>query len=83
MVTSVIATPAFPSRPIAADKAMASSAKLQQPRELRSGFPKKEQKRWGTVGFMIAIHALTIYALLPKFWSWQAAAGLLTLYWIT
>ena len=39
--------------------------------------------RWGTIGFMIAIHALSVVALLPMHWSWQGATALLILYWVT
>ena len=42
-----------------------------------------QAKRWGTIGFMIAIHALSIVALLPQFWSWQAVSALTILYWVT
>ena len=33
-----------------------------------------QAKRWGTIGFMIAIHALSAWALLPQFWIVQAVA---------
>jgi stearoyl-CoA desaturase (delta-9 desaturase) len=39
--------------------------------------------RWGTIGFMAAIHGLAVVALLPQFWSWQAVTTFLVLYWLT
>ena len=47
--------------------------------------PRRDEpgRRWGTVGFMVAIHALAFVALLPGFWSWQALSTLLILYWVT
>jgi len=44
---------------------------------------KHPGRRWGTIGFMAAIHLLSAVALLPKFWSWQAVTSLLLLYWVT
>jgi stearoyl-CoA desaturase (delta-9 desaturase) len=35
------------------------------------------------LGFMVALHALALVALLPPFWSLPALATLLVLYWIT
>ena len=51
----------------------------------RSGqaHPGPKSTRWGTIGFMVAIHALAVVAMLPQFWSWQAVATFLVLYWIT
>jgi len=40
-------------------------------------------RRWGTIGFMAAIHLLSAVALLPSLWSWQAVTILLLLYWVT
>ena len=40
-------------------------------------------RRWGTIGFMAAIHLLSAVALLPSLWSWQAVSILLLLYWVT
>jgi len=45
--------------------------------------PLDHGRRWGTIGFMIAIHVLAVVALLPSFWSWQAVTSLLVLYWVT
>ena len=39
--------------------------------------------RWGTIGFMAAIHVLALVALLPQFWSGPALASFLVLYWLT
>jgi len=53
---------------------------------LRQGItvsPRRQQRRWGTTLFMVAIHALALLALLPRFWSWQAIGTLLVLYWLT
>jgi stearoyl-CoA desaturase (delta-9 desaturase) len=52
----------------------------------RSGEPRahiKQGTRWGTIGFMVAIHVLAVVALLPRFWSLPAVASLLVLYWVT
>ncbi|KGG14551.1 Fatty acid desaturase [Prochlorococcus sp. MIT 0602] len=70
-------------RPVSADKALAASQKLQVKNKKQLRYPQKFKRRWGTVGFMGAIHALTIFALLPKFWSIQNVAVLLILYWMT
>ncbi len=82
MVSSGI-TIAHRSKPIANDKAIAASAKLQNSLRNWSSNHKKERLRWGAIIFMIAIHSLTIYALFPKFWSFQSIGTLLTLYWVT
>ena len=53
---------------------------------LRQGIvvvPRLQQHRWGTVLFMLASHGLAVLALLPRFWSGQAVAALLLLYWLT
>ncbi len=83
MDASVIHSIAAPSKPIASDKALEASAKLQNPIRTTSRHFAKEQRRWGTMGFMATIHALTIFSLLPKFWSLQAITSLLVLYWLT
>jgi stearoyl-CoA desaturase (delta-9 desaturase) len=52
----------------------------------RAGEPAphiKRGTRWGTVLFMVAIHALAVVALLPRFWSLPAVASFLVLYWVT
>ncbi len=78
MVSSVISANAPLRRPVAGDKAVAASSKLQLAKR-----PDRFHKRWGTIAFMFAIHALTIFALLPKFWSLQAISAFLILYWVT
>lgn len=45
--------------------------------------PSQLRTSWGTVGFMVVIHALALWALLPRFWSPLALAVLLVLYWLT
>ncbi|MEB3349316.1 MAG: fatty acid desaturase [Cyanobacteriota bacterium] len=56
---------------------------LHQPRRGEPAPEREQGRRWATVGFMVAIHLLAVVALLPRFWSWQAAATLLILYWVT
>ena len=63
MVSSVGIAQVSPSRPIASHKAIAFSSRLQQPLRGDSTYLVKEQRRWGTIGFMIVIHALTIFAV--------------------
>ncbi len=83
MVSSVIEANAPLRKPVAADEALAASAKLQLPLSKTYVFPRKEQRRWGTIAFMFGIHALTIFAFSPKFLSWPALSALLILYWVT
>tara|TARA_Y100001968_G_scaffold161574_1_gene147787 strand:- start:904 stop:1836 length:933 start_codon:yes stop_codon:yes gene_type:complete len=83
MVSSVIEANAPLRKPIPADEALAASAKLQKPLGQKTQYSRKEQRRWGTMGFMLAIHLLTIFALAPRFLSWQAFTALIILYWIT
>ena len=40
-------------------------------------------RNWGVIGFMAALHGLGLVALLPRFWSWEAASTLAILYWVT
>ena len=82
MVSSLIEASAPLKRPVAADKAMAASKKLQGhvPRRIQL---QRARKRWGTVIFMFSIHALTIFTLQSKFWSWLAFSGFIFLYWVT
>ncbi len=82
MVSSLIEASAPLKKPVAADQAMAASKKLQGhvPRRIQL---QRARKRWGTVIFMFAIHALTIFTLQAKFWSWQAFSGFIFLYWVT
>jgi len=82
MVSSLIEASAPLKKPVAADQAMAASKKLQGhvPRRIQL---QRARKRWGTVIFMLTIHALTIFTLQAKFWSWLAFSGFLFLYWVT
>ena len=82
MVSSLIEASAPLKKPVAADKAMAASKKLQGhvPRRIQN---KRARKRWGTVIFMLTIHALTIFTLQARFWSWLAFSGFIFLYWVT
>ena len=53
---------------------------------LRAGIcvrPAQLPVQWPTTLFMVVIHGLALLALLPLFWSWQAALTLLLLYWLT
>jgi len=45
--------------------------------------PSQLRTSWGTVAFMVVIHALALWALLPRFWSPLALVVLLVLYWLT
>ena len=83
MTPNVIASHAPLSKPIAFEKAMDFASKLHQPLHTKSQYAKKEQTRWGTIGFMVGIHVLTIIAFLPQFWSWQALLTAIILYWVT
>ncbi len=86
MVSSVIGASAPLRRPVSAEKALAASSKLQIPIKNNKNKLKtlgKFERRWGTIIFMFAIHALTIFALQPKFWSLQAVSALLVMYWVT
>ena len=82
MVSSLIEASAPLKKPVAADKAMAASKKLQGhvPRRIQN---KRARKRWGTVIFMLTIDILTIFTLQAQFWSWLAFSGFIFLYWVT
>ena len=82
MVLSLIEASAPLKKPVAAEKAMAASKRLQGhvPRRIQN---QRARKRWGTVIFMLTIHALTIFTLQAKFWSWIAFSGFIFLYWVT
>lgn len=82
-MSSVIEATAPLRRPVSADKALAASEKLKVQTKKGLRYPQKFKRRWGTVGFMVAIHLLTLFALLPRFWSFQNLAALLILYWLT
>ncbi len=83
MVSSVISANAPLRKPVAGEKAIAASAKLQLPLKNKEKTIDKFQKRWGTIFFMLIIHGLTIFALLPRFWSLETVSALLILYWVT
>ncbi len=83
MTLDLVDAQSIPSRPMASHKANARSRRLQWNNRSISSIPVKEQRRWGTIAFMIAIHALTLIAISPKFWSWQALISLGSLYWVT
>ena len=84
-----------PPRPVAAQhtrrvaaisggpQVLARSRAFNQPRRGEVPIPATKGRRWGTLGFMVVIHSLAAYALMPQFWSWQAVATLLVLYWVT
>ncbi len=82
-MSSVVEATAPLRRPVSSEKALAASEKLQVKTKKELRYPQKFRRRWGTVGFMFAIHALTIFALLPRFWSIPNIITLLTLYWVT
>ena len=83
MIMGVVKVSESPSKPAASYKALAPSANLQNSVKGDTDYPVKQQRRWGTIGFMIVIHALTIFSLLPRFWSFQAITAFLILYWVT
>mgnify|MGYP001425043034 CR=1 FL=1 len=83
MASSVIEANAPLRKPVSNDLALEASSKLQQPLTNQSRYRKKEQRRYGTMAFMFGIHALTLFALSPRFWSLQAITALLILYWVT
>ncbi len=83
MPASMIKQSAPLCKPVAQEKAMQASAKLRIPLKVRGDFPETERKRWGTIGFMVLIHALTIFAFLRNSWHWQAFLTLIILYWVT
>ena len=64
-------------------RALHRARALHQPRRGEPTPAIERGRRWGTIGFMIAIHALGLLALLPRFWSPEAALTLLVLYWVT
>ena len=43
----------------------------------------KQGRPWPVIGFMAAVHALALLALLPRFWSPMALGCLALLYWLT
>ena len=69
--------------PAAAISPPQRSSQLLRPRANQPSRRDDAGRRWSTVGFMVLIHGLAAMALLPHFWSWQAATSLLVLYWVT
>lgn len=59
------------------------SSSLRHPRRGEAEGTVPKGARWATLGFMLVIHILAAYALLPRFWSLPALASLLVLYWLT
>ena len=52
--------------------------------ERRTPLPPRQRKfKFGTTTFMLVMHVGAVFALLPRFWSWQAVVALAVLYWIT
>ncbi len=45
--------------------------------------PYQRKFRAGTTSFMLAMHVAAIFALLPRFWSWQGVSCFVLLYWTT
>ena len=63
------------------DRASRLRAGIIAPRER---LPKYQRPfRAGTTSFMLAMHIAAEFALLPRFWSWQAILLFAILYWVT
>ena len=45
--------------------------------------PSQRRFRAGTTAFMLFMHVAATFALLPRFWSWQALTAFCFLYWTT
>ena len=45
--------------------------------------PSQRKLKSGTTSFMLAMHVGAVFALLPRFWSWQALVAFAVLYWVT
>ena len=82
MVSSLIEASAPLKNQLLPIKRWLHQKKLQGhvPRRIQN---QRIRRRWGTVIFMLTIHALTIFTLQAKFWSWQAFSGFIFLYWVT
>ena len=66
------------------DNALMTSAPKPERISSNNNYRKKDTSlRWGTIGFMIAIHSLTLFALMPRFWSLESFFALIVLYWVT
>ncbi len=70
-------------RPVPPEKVIDLSNKLLAPSEHSTKYPPRLHKTWGTIFFMIAIHALSVFALQPKFWSIPSLITLFFFYWLT
>lgn len=70
-------------KPVPAEKVIELSEKLLEPSSHSKRYPPRLHKTWGTIGFMVAIHILSLVALQPKFWSLPAVTSLLFFYWVT
>ena len=50
----------------------------------RPPLPASQRKlKVGTTLFMLAMHVGAVFALLPRFWSWQGVVAFGVLYWMT
>ena len=45
--------------------------------------PSQRKLKMGTTSFMLVMHVGAVFALLPRFWSWQALVAFGVLYWVT
>ena len=70
-------------KPVPAEKVIELSEKLLEPSSHSKKYPPRLHKTWGTIGFMVAIHILSLIALQPRFWSLPAVTSLLFFYWVT
>ena len=70
-------------KPVPAEKVIELSEKLLKPSNHSKRYPPRLHKTWGTIGFMVAIHILSLVAIQPKFWSLPAVTSLLFFYWVT
>ena len=85
-VLMVAASPPQAARPQASHTRQVASISMDpaaRARALHSGPGEAPGARWGIIFYMAAVHGLALVALLPRFWSWQALATLLIMYWIT
>ncbi len=85
------ATPADPRAPFKPLRSHGGHASDRQEALIRAGvtaprtpLPKSQRTyKFGTTAFMLAIHVGAVFALLPRFWSWQSVVALAVLYWVT
>ena len=83
MASSAIRTPSPPSQNLVSHQGQTLATNLRAPLANAGEQTKAGKRSWVTIGFMIVIHALALFALSPQFWSWQAVTSLLVLYWVT